>query len=228
MARRRAKRYSGPMTKPVLFDYWRSSASYRVRIALNLKGVDYESVPVNLLESAQKDPAYVARNPQGFVPMLEMDGLRLTQSLAIIDYLDAALPEPRLIPEAAADRAHVLALALAVAADIHPVNNLRILQYLKAPLGHDQAERDEWYRHWLREGLAPLERLAAPRAGRFLFGDRPSLADICLVPQLYNARRFEVPLDDYPTLVAADAEANRIDAFAAAHPDRVATAAPSA
>ncbi|MEA1013911.1 maleylacetoacetate isomerase [Sphingosinicella sp. LY1275] len=212
------------MTKPVLFDYWRSSASYRVRIALNLKGVDYETVPVNLLEGAQKDPAYVARNPQGFVPMLEMDGLRLTQSLAIIDYLDAAVPEPRLTPQASADRAHVLALALAVAADIHPVNNLRILHYLKNSLGHDQAERDEWYRHWLREGLAPLERLAAPRAGRFLFGDQPGLADIFLVPQLYNARRFAVPLDDYPTLVAADAAANGLEAFTAAHPDRVAPA----
>jgi len=212
------------MPKPILYDYWRSSAAYRVRIALNLKGMDYESRPVSLIDGAQREPGYKALNPQGLVPMLEIDGHRLTQSLAIIDYLDAAVPEPRLVPEDAADRSHVLALALVIACDIHPLNNLRVLHHLKA-LGQDQAARDDWYRHWLREGLAPLEALAAPRAGRFLFGDAPSLADICLVPQLYNARRFDLPLDPYPTLVAADAEANRLDAFAAAHPDRLAPAA---
>jgi len=210
------------MTKPVLFDYFRSSASYRVRIALNLKEVDYEARPVNLLEGAQKDEAYRALNPQGFVPMLEMDGQRFTQSLAIIDYLDARFVEPKLIPEDPVDRAHVLALAMTIACDIHPVNNLRILKYLAGPLDQPQAVRDDWYRHWVREGFVALETLAKERAGRFLFGDQPGLADICLVPQMFNARRFAVPLDDFPTLVRADAEANRIDAFAAAHPDKVA------
>lgn len=209
------------MTKPVLYDYWRSSASYRVRIALALKGVDYERAPINLLENEQRTEPYRARNPQGFVPMLEMDGQRLTQSLAIADWLDAAIPEPRLIPADPAARAHVLALALTIAADIHPVNNLRILKYL-AKLGVEQAARDEWYRHWIEEGFDALEALAVSRAGAFLFGDTPTLADICLVPQMYNARRFDVPLDAWPTLVRADAAATALDAFAAAHPDRVA------
>src|SRR5688572_13582692 len=140
----------GRMTQPILYDYHRSSACYRVRIALNLKGVAYEAVPINLLEGAQKSDAYRARNPQGFVPLLEIDGHKLNQSLAIIDYLDATRPEPKLVPEDPADRAHVLALALAVACDIHPLNNLRVLKHLTG-LGHDQAARDDWYRHWIRE-----------------------------------------------------------------------------
>ncbi len=209
------------MNKPVLFDYFRSSASYRVRIALNLKGLDYERVPVNLLEGEQNVKAYRARNPQGFVPMLEMGGQRINQSLAIIDYLDAIFPDPTLMPSEPADRAHVLALALVVACDVHPLNNLRVLKYLCGPLGQDEAKRNGWYVHWVQEGLAVLEAQAAPRAGRFLFGDTPTLADVCLVPQLANARRFDVPLDDYPTLLRADAEANKMEAFAAAHPDRV-------
>jgi len=213
------------MSKPVLFDYFRSSAAYRVRIALNLKGIAYEAVPVNLVDGAQKADGYRARNPQGLVPMVEMDGLRLTQSLAIIDYLESRQPEPRLIPAQPAERAHVLALALAIACDIHPVNNLRVIKYLAEPLGQPQEARDAWYRHWIEEGLAPLEAMAAPKAGRFLFGDSPSLADVCLVPQLFNARRFEVPLDDYPTLVRADLEATRLEAFAAAHPDVIGASA---
>jgi maleylacetoacetate isomerase len=208
----------------VLYDYWRSSASYRVRIALGLKGADYESVPVNLLDGAQQDEAYRARNPQGLVPMLEADGARLTQSLAITFWLDARFPEPPLLPADSGDRAHVLALALTVAADIHPLNNLRVLKRL-AKLGVEQDARDDWYRHWVRLGFEALEALAAPQAGRFLFGDAVTLADICLVPQMYNARRFDLPLDPYPTLVRADAEANALEAFAAAHPDRVAPAA---
>lgn len=216
------------MTRPVLFDYWRSSASYRVRIALNLKRIDYERVPIDLLSGAHKSDDYRARNPQGFVPFLEIDGKGLGQSLAIIDYLDATRPEPPLVPADPADRAHVLALSLAVACDIHPVNNLRVITYLKNELGQPQEARDAWYRHWIAEGLGPLEALAAPSAGRFLFGDSPTLADICLVPQLFNARRFEVPLDAFPTLVRADAEAAGLEAFAAAHPDRVAPDARSA
>ena len=209
------------MTRPALHDYFRSSACYRVRIALNLKGIAYDSVPVNLLEGAQRDEAFRARNPQGFVPLLEIDGLALVQSLAIIGYLEARHPEPPLLPADPADAAHVCALALVVACDIHPLNNLRVLKRLTG-LGLDQNARNEWYRHWVAEGLAALEALAAPRAGRFLFGDAPTLADICLVPQMFNARRFEVPLDLYPTLVRAEAAAGELEAFAAAHPERVA------
>ena len=209
------------MTKPILFDYFRSSASYRVRIALNMKGLDYDARPINLLDGAQRDEGYRAANPQGFVPMLEMDGHRFTQSLAIIDYLDARIREPRLMPAGACDRAHVLALALTIACDIHPVNNLRILNYLAGPLDQPQAVRDDWYRHWIVEGFTALEAMAQRWSGRFLYGDAPTLADICLVPQMFNARRFDVPLDAFPTLVKADAEASALPAFAAAHPDRV-------
>jgi len=208
------------MPKPILYDYWRSSACYRVRIALNLKKVDYEKREVDLREDEQKSAAYRKLNPQGLVPLLEIDGHRLTQSLAIINYLDLRYPNQPLIPAAAADRAHVVALAMAIACDIHPLNNLRVLKYLKNELGHDQAAVDRWYAHWIAEGLAALEPLAAPQAGSFLFGNAPTGADVCLVPQLYNARRFNVPLDDYPTLLRAEENANKLDGFAAAHPDR--------
>ena len=208
------------MPQAILYDYYRSSAAYRVRIALNFKGVEYESRPVNLLESAQKSDEYRAVNPQGLVPMLEMDDVRLTQSMAIMGYLDQKFPTKPLLPAAAEARAHVLSLALTIACDIHPLNNLRVLKYLKDELDVDQDARDSWYRHWIAEGLAALEVLAKPRAGKFLFSDNPTMADICLVPQLYNARRFNVPLDGYPTLMRADEEANRLEAFAAAHPDR--------
>ena len=210
------------MTKPRLFDYFRSSAAYRVRIALNLKGVEYEPVPVNLAEGGQKGPDYRSVNPQGLVPALEMDGRVLTQSLAIVDYLDATRPEPAFLPPDPPEAAHVRAMALTIACDIHPLNNLRVLKYLAGPLALPQEVRDSWYHHWMAEGLAALETLAAPRAGLFLYGDSPTLADIFLVPQLFNARRFEVPLEDYPTLLRADAEANRLEAFAAAHPDAIA------
>lgn len=212
------------MTQPVLHDYFRSSAAYRVRIALNLKQVAYRQAHVHLLENAHQSDDYRARNPQGFVPTLEIDGLRLAQSLAIIDWLESRFPEPALYPADPGERAHVLALALIVACDIHPINNLRVIRYLTDVLDQPQEARDAWYRHWVAEGLAALEAMAAPRAGRFLFGDAPGLADVCLVPQMFNARRFEVPLDGYPTLVRVDAEANRLEAFAAAHPDRVAPA----
>ena len=208
------------MPQALLYDYYRSSAAYRVRIALNVKGVEYESRPISLVEGKQKSEEYRALNPQGFVPMLEIDGHRLVQSLAIINYLDLRFPTPPLIPTPAVERAHVVAMALMVACDIHPLNNLRVLKYLKNDLGHSQEEVDAWYAHWISEGLPALEAFAAPRAGKFLFGDSPTAADVCLVPQLFNARRFNVPLDDYPTLVRADENANRLEAFAAAHPDR--------
>lgn len=208
------------MSRPILYDYWRSSAAYRVRIALNLKGVDYESRPVNLAAGAQKSEDYREINPQGLVPMLEIDGHRLTQSLAIITYLDMRFPNQPLIPAAAAERAHVTSMALAIACDIHPLNNLRVLKYLKSPLGHSQEEIDSWYSHWIGEGLPAVEAMAAPMSGKFLFGDAPTGADVCLVPQLYNARRFNVPLDAYPTLLRAEENANKLEAFAKAHPDR--------
>jgi maleylacetoacetate isomerase len=207
------------MTKPVLHDYFRSSAAYRVRIALNLKGVDYESRTVNLLTSEQQGDAYRDLNPQGFVPMLEIDGLKLTQSLSIIMYLATRYPEPALLPADPGDAAHVRGMALAIACDIHPLNNLRVLKYLKGELGQPQEVVDAWYRHWIAEGMGPLEAIAAPRAGAFLFGDSPTIADVCLVPQLFNARRFDVPLNDCPTLLRAEANAQRLDAFARAHPD---------
>lgn len=208
------------MAKALLYDYFRSSAAYRVRIALNLKGVKYEQRSINLADGAQKASEYRALNPQGLVPMLEIDGLRLTQSLSIIVYLDQKFNDPPLMPSDAADAAHVRALALTVACDIHPLNNLRVLKYLRGPLGVSEEGKDEWYRHWVAEGLAALEQMARPRAGAFLFGDSPTIADVCLVPQLYNARRFSVPLTDYPTLRRADETATAHAAFAAAHPDR--------
>jgi maleylacetoacetate isomerase len=207
------------MSRPVLHDYYRSSAAYRVRIALNLKGIDYESRMVNLVDGEQRSDAYRALNPQGFVPMLEIDDHSLSQSLAIIVYLDQRFPDPPLMPRSIIDQAHVRALALAIACDVHPLNNLRVLKYLKGTLDVSEEAKDEWYRHWVAEGLAALEAMAAPKAGAFLFGDEPTLADICLVPQLYNARRFDVSLEPYPTLVRADDKASRIEAFAAAHPD---------
>lgn len=210
------------MNRPILYDYFRSSAAYRVRIALNLKGVDYESRAISLVDGAHKADDYRALNPQGFVPALAIDGHLLTQSLAIMDYLDARFPEPPLVPGDALDRAHVLAMALLIACDIHPLNNLRVLKYLGGELGVAEPERDRWYAHWIAEGLPALEELAAPRAGEFLFGDSPTMADVLLVPQLFNARRFEVPLDGYPTLLRADANANGLDAFARAHPDAMA------
>ncbi len=208
------------MSRIILYDYYRSSACYRVRIALNLKGIDYEKRQVNLADGDQKSEQYRSLNPQGLVPMLEIDGHRLTQSLAIINYLDIRYPTPPLIPAAAAERAHVVAMALTVACDIHPLNNLRVLKYLKNELHQPQDEVDRWYAHWIREGLPALEAMAAPNAGKFLFGDAPTGADVCLVPQLYNARRFNVPIDDFPTLLRADENANNIEAFASAHPDR--------
>ena len=208
------------MTSVVLHDYWRSSASYRVRIALELKGIGYERVATNLVVGEQRADDYLALNPQGFVPMLEIDGLKLTQSLAIVDYLDTAFPEPPLIPSDPQPRARALATALTIACDIHPLNNLRVLDYLGEQLAVDKGARDDWYRHWIVEGLAAIEASVAGSAP-YLGGERPGIADLCLVPQLYNARRFDVDLTPYPTLVTADARSTALPAFGRAHPDAV-------
>lgn len=207
------------MTDIILHDYWRSSASYRVRIALNLKGVPYTAINTSLLDGDQKAPDYVARNPQGFVPMLSIDGHHLTQSLAIIDYLDAQYDDPPMVSSDPAERADTLAQALVIAADIHPVNNLRILKYLKNELGQDQEAIDTWYRHWIEEGFVALEAMA-PEAGLF-GGDKPNLADVCLAPQMYNARRFKVDLSVFPNLVRIDAACNQLEAFQKAAPEAV-------
>ncbi|MES2781515.1 MAG: maleylacetoacetate isomerase [Pseudomonadota bacterium] len=203
----------------ILFDYWRSSASYRVRIALNLKNVPYTSVPTSLLDNEQRAPDYVARNPQGFVPMLSIDGHDLTQSLAIIDYLDANYPDPAMVSSNPADRAKTLAQALIIAADIHPIDNLRVLRYLKDQMGQSQEAVDTWYRHWILEGFTALEAMA-PDDGLF-GGDQPNLADVCLVPQMANARRVDTPLEAFPKLLRMDAALTALPAFIAAHPDQV-------
>jgi maleylacetoacetate isomerase len=203
----------------VLYDYWRSSASYRVRIALNLKQVPYEALAVSLIEGEQRADENRARNPQGFVPTLEVDGAPLTQSLAIIEWIDQTYPDPPLLPAHPIARAAAWARALIVACDIHPVDNLRVLKRLETQFGADQAAKNDWYRHWVIEGLDSLEALAGE--GPFLGGETPDLSDLCLVPQLYNARRFDVPLDRYPRLLRADEAAAGLEAFAAAHPDRI-------
>jgi len=209
------------MTQPIirLYDYWRSSAAYRVRIALNLKGLAYTSVPVNLLASEQSGEPYRDKNPQGLVPTIEVDGRRIVQSLAIIDYLDRRFPDPALLPDDPFARADAMALALVVACDIHPPINLRMMRRLKHDLTIDDDGRARWTAHWMADGLAAMEAMASDAP--YLAGETPGLPDLCLVPQLYNARRNAVPLDAYPKLVAIDARCAGLEAFAAAHPDRV-------
>lgn len=209
-----------------LFDYHRSSASYRVRIALNLKGIAWTRVPVNLLENEQQSAAHLARNPQGQVPALEIDGFILIQSLAIIDYLDVTrLAAPQLLPRDPVARAQVMAQALVIAADTHPIGNLRFIRQLGEQFGADEAAKNVWRRHGMALGLQALEAMVSaaelPDNGPFLGGASPNLADICLVPQFYNARRFDLPLNAYPRLVRADAAAAALPAFAEAHPDRL-------
>jgi maleylacetoacetate isomerase len=208
-----------------LATYFRSSAAYRVRIALNLKGLAYEPDFIHLTRGGgeQHAPGYRARNPAELLPLLETDaGEALTQSLAIIEYLDETIPEPKLLPGDALHRARIRAFSLAIACDIHPLNNLRILQHLKRGLAQEQAAIDGWYRHWLSVGLPVLEDMLARTGadGPFCFGTAPTLADICLVPQLYNARRYDFPMDDFPRLARADAACLALPAFEAASPER--------
>ena len=206
-----------------LYGYFRSSAAFRVRIALNLKKLNYESAFIHLRRGDQRQPGFLDINPQGLVPALEVDDTLLIQSLPIIEYLDETHPEPPLLPSDAKGRARVRALASMVACAIHPINNLRVLRYLLRPLGHDEAAVETWYNHWIAEGFGALERLLAGdgRTGRFCHGDTPGLADIVLVPQVFNANRYQsLDLTPYPTIVRIYQTCLGIDAFAAAHPDR--------
>jgi maleylacetoacetate isomerase len=204
-----------------LYTYYRSSAAYRVRIALNLKGLPYEMVPVHLTKDGgyQRKPEFVAVNPQMRVPVLALSsGNVLTQSLAIIEYLDDIHPEPPLLPPDALERAHVRAIAQMVACDIHPLNNLVVLQYLKRTLNHEQPEIDAWYHHWVIEGFRAIEAMIAPAP--YACGPRVSLADVCLVPQVFNARRLKVPLDKFPKIVAVEAACLKLPAFDRARPEK--------
>jgi maleylacetoacetate isomerase len=201
-----------------LYTFFRSSAAYRVRIALNLKGLAYDAAFISLPQNEQRQPDYMAINPQGRVPTLDLDGTILIQSPAILEYLEEAHPEPPLLPQDAITRAKARAVAAVIACDIHPLNNSGTLAYLKGRMGQDEAAVNAWYAHWVVEGFRAIERLIAP--GPFAFGEGPTLADIYLVPQVYNARRFKVPLDDYPKIAAVDAACNAIDAFRAAAPER--------
>jgi maleylpyruvate isomerase len=207
-----------------LYSYFRSSASYRVRIALNLKGLPYRYVPVHLTRDGgeQYKTQFKARNPQGLVPVLDDHGIEISQSLAILEYLEEKYPQTPLLPSAIDDRAYVRQLALAIACEIHPLGNLRVLKFLTGPLGLSEEAKNNWIHHWITLGLSALEMesAASNKRGRFSFGDAPTFADCCLVPQLFNARRFEVDLTPYPTLVAIDAECQLMREFQAAHPSR--------
>ncbi len=203
----------------ILHDFTLSSASFRVRIALNLKGLVYKKRDYVLRAGEQRAPDYLARNPAGMVPALEVAGGTLGQSLAIIDYLDAVHPEPRLIPADPLARARAMEMALTIACDIHPLNNLRIQLYLEHEMGQDKAAVGGWYRHWVEEGFATLEALLpdAPFAG----GEAPDIVDVCLVPQMFNARRFKVDLAPFPKTVAIADRAAALPAFAEAAPPPV-------
>lgn len=203
-----------------LYTYFRSSAAYRVRIALNLKGLPYEMVPIHLTKDGgqQRKPEFVALNPQMRVPALALDsGDVITQSLAIIEYLDESHPKPRLLPADALTRAKVRAIAQMVACDIHPLNNLIVLQYLKRSLKHEQPEIDAWYHHWVIEGFKAIEAMISPAP--YTCGAQVTLADLCLVPQVFNARRLKVPLGAFPKIVAADAACLKLAAFVKARPE---------
>jgi maleylacetoacetate isomerase len=203
-----------------LHGYYRSSASFRVRIALNLKGVSYEQIPHHLRKDEHRSPEYLAFNPQGFVPVLETDGAVLIQSLAIIEYLEERFPNPPLLPADPLGRARVRALAEIVACDIHPLNNLRVLRYLRNELGHDQPTVERWYNHWIAEGFQALETMLAsqPETGTFCHGHAPSLADVCLIPQVVNAQNFQLDMAPFPTIQRIFTEALRLPAFARALP----------
>ncbi len=208
-----------------LYSYWRSSAAYRVRIALNYKQIEYQQITPNLATGEHRSAEYLATHPQGLVPALELDGAHagqvIAQSLAIIEYLDQLIPAPALWPHDPLARARVNAVAQLIACDIHPLNNLRVLKYLKAEFAQDDAAVSAWYSRWVVDGFRALETWAAQYSadGQHLYGNSVSLADVCLVPQMYNARRFEVELQDFPRLVAIDRHLCQLREFATAAPE---------
>ena len=205
-----------------LHTYFRSSAAFRVRIALNLKGLAYDAAYVHLPRGEHRQPAYGALNPQALLPMLEDAGQHLTQSLAIIEYLEETRPQPPLLPNDAPGRARVRSLSLLIACEIHPLNNLRVLQHLKRALGQSEEQVNAWYRHWIADGLAKLEAQLARGAGtgRYCHGNTPTMADCCLVPQVFNAQRYQCDTTAYPTTMRVFAECMRLDAFDRAQPAR--------
>lgn len=207
----------------ILYGYWRSSAAYRCRIALNLKGVDYQQESVHLVKDGGQQFAedYTAINPAQLVPTLVDGDLTLNQSMAILDYIDNKYPQPALLPESPAERAQVLALANDIACDIHPLNNLRVLKHLTGEFGASDQQKNQWYHHWLHKGFAPLEAQAKKygSTGKFLFGDTLTLADLLLIPQIYNARRFQLDMSDYPLLCAIWEHCNTLEAFDKALPE---------
>lgn len=207
------------MSETILHGYWRSSAAYRVRIALNIKGVPYRQIAHDLRAGEQRDPAYLAIAPHGLVPALEQDGRTLIESPAILEWIDARWPEPSLLPQSLEDAARVRALAALIGCDIHPLNNLRVLNRLRSQFDASNAQVKDWIAHWVGEGLAAAETLIGESGGAFAFGDTPTLADCYLVPQVYNAERYNVDLAAFPRVLAAAAAARALPAFAAAHPE---------
>jgi maleylacetoacetate isomerase len=204
-----------------LYTYFRSSAAFRVRIALNLKGLDYQPAFVHLAKGEHRKPEYAAVNPQALVPTLEEDGRLFTQSLAILEYLEETHPQPPLLPQDPFARARVRSLALLIACEIHPLNNLRTLRHLKNSLGQSDEQVNGWYRHWVADGLAKLEaELQNPGTGRFCHGQTPTIADCCLVPQIFNAKRYQCELGPYPAVMRVFDACMQLDAFVRAQPDK--------
>jgi len=203
----------------ILHSYWRSGAAYRTRIALNVKGLEYEQVDVDLRQRAHKSDAYLALNPQGMVPALEVEGAVLTQSVAILEWLEEAYPEPALLPVAPLERARVRAMAAVIGCDIHPLNNLRVLGAVRG-LGADQAGVDAWAGVWITAGFDALEQMVAADGAGWSYGATPTLVDCYLIPQLYSARRFNLDLAPWPKLLAVEQAAETHPAFIAAHPDK--------
>ncbi len=204
-----------------LYGYWRSSAAYRVRIALNLKGLAFDNLPVHLVKDGgqQRSADYKALNPQGLVPLLVDGDERISQSLAILEYLDEVFPLPALLPDDPADRARVRSLALHIACDLHPLNNLRVLQYLSGPLGIEDQAKQQWIQHWISTGLAGVEEGLAAFDGKLSLGRRPGYLEACLIPQVYNARRFACDLSQYPRILQMTEQCESLEAFANAAPE---------
>lgn len=203
-----------------LYGYFRSSTAYRVRIALNVKGLDCDHIPLSILDGEHKGEEYLKKNPQGFVPYMADGDVGMGQSMAMLEYLEESYPDPALLPDDAAGRARVRQLLGIVACDIHPVDNLRVLKYITDKLGASTEQKTEWYHHWILEGFKAFETLLQDgKTGDFCHGDKVTFADLCLVPQVYNALRFNCPLDDFPTIIRIAENCNRLDAFIEAMPE---------